>query len=264
MPGRQFDISRPISISIVLHLLLALLAWAFAMYSAEIWKTLERIPQPIWVEVEPVRRTPEERVVQTREAEKSRTEPDSALLGKQNQKVDRQTVSKAPAGGLTRFGVQLAPTASDLEGARKSRQEAADQNWARVSGAGPSEYVKGIEQGETTLLSTREYVYFGYFQRIRDRLDRAWNRSLRSQLSKIYRRGRTIATDTDHTTKVLVTLNQEGAVTRVQVLEESGTRDLDDAAVKAFNEAGPFPNPPKGLMSGAGEVQIRWDFVLRT
>ena len=68
----------------------------------------------------------------------------------------------------------------------------------------------------------------------------------------------------DYTTKTLVTLNARGDIVRVQLLEQSGTTDLDQAAVDALNKAGPYPNPPKGLINGSGEVQIRWDFILRT
>ena len=49
---------------------------------------------------------------------------------------------------------------------------------------------------------------------------------------------------------------------KVQVLEDSGLRDLDEAAVDAFREAAPFPNPPQGIVEKDGTVKIRWDFVL--
>ena len=42
------------------------------------------------------------------------------------------------------------------------------------------------------------------------------------------------------------------------------THDLDEAAIRAFNRAGPFPNPPNGLLQETGSVDIRWDFILRT
>jgi protein TonB len=48
------------------------------------------------------------------------------------------------------------------------------------------------------------------------------------------------------------------------MLSESGTGDLDDAAVGAFNQAGPFPNPPKGMIDLNQEIKIPWDFVLKT
>jgi protein TonB len=38
--------------------------------------------------------------------------------------------------------------------------------------------------------------------------------------------------------------------------------DLDSAAVEAFRQAAPFPNPPKGMVEADGTIKIRWDFVL--
>jgi protein TonB len=142
--------------------------------------------------------------------------------------------------------------------------EAADQpQWAGQANV-PQDYVRGVRESEKTLLNTKEYVFFGYFQRIRERLDRAWVPILKQRLLKFYRKGRHLASDTDHSTRVLVVLNSEGEVVRVQVINESGTADLDEAAVSAFNEAGPFPNPPRGIVNPNGEVEIPWEFILKT
>jgi protein TonB len=62
----------------------------------------------------------------------------------------------------------------------------------------------------------------------------------------------------------MVVLGGSGQVVRVEVLGESGTRVLDESAVRAFNKAGPFPNPPKALLGRDGTVQIRWEFILKT
>jgi protein TonB len=48
----------------------------------------------------------------------------------------------------------------------------------------------------------------------------------------------------------------------VQVVSDSGVRDLDQAAVEAFQEAAPFPNPPSGIVDSDGTIKIRWDFIL--
>ena len=34
------------------------------------------------------------------------------------------------------------------------------------------------------------------------------------------------------------------------------------AAIEAFKEAAPFPNPPAGIVESDGTIKIRWDFVL--
>jgi protein TonB len=146
---------------------------------------------------------------------------------------------------------------------KEAKQAEPQPNWADV-GSLPQDYVKGLKESEKTALNTKEYVFYGYFQRIRERLDRAWVPILREKLVKLWRTGRQLASDMDHTTQVLVILNKTGEIVRVQVVSESGTGDLDDAAVRAFNQAGPFPNPPKGIIDPNGEIQIPWQFVLKT
>ena len=162
---------------------------------------------------------------------------------------------------LSKLGVALpAPGLRPGEGevARAVEEEGALNN--QVQG----DYVKGMRESDRTLLNTREFVFYGYFQRIRERLDHAWDRSLREKMEKYFYQGRHLANETDYTTKLLVTLDNGGQITKVQVLGQSGAKDLDDAAIKAFNDAGPFPNPPQGLVDSSGKIQVRWDFVLRT
>ncbi len=76
--------------------------------------------------------------------------------------------------------------------------------------------------------------------------------------------GRRLANDKNYITGVIVVLDRNGKITAVKVLQPSGARDLDDAAVGAFYEAGPFPDPPAGLIDKNGEIQIRWDFILQS
>lgn len=126
------------------------------------------------------------------------------------------------------------------------------------------EYVKGVEAGSETLLNTREYVFFTYFKRVKERLDQAWNMSLHAQLERYFRRGRQLASEHEYVTQLFVTLNHDGGVERLQILTPSGTKDLDEAAVKAFDKAGPFPNPPRGLLNQNRQFVLRWEFILRT
>lgn len=218
--------------------------------------------------------------------------PDS-FLGERNQVVTEQTVGKTqrlsgrvqtprPAAAnpgvktltknpisqdevssqkLGSFGIPIINHLKDV--AKDQELPDTDRPWAD-EGERFQDYVKGIKEGNRTALNTKEYVFFGYFQRIRERLDRAWVPILRERLVKYHYSGRTLASDMNHSTKVLVVLNPHGEIIKVQVLSESGTRDLDDAAVRAFNEAGPFPNPPQGIVDKNGEIQIPWEFILRT
>jgi protein TonB len=67
----------------------------------------------------------------------------------------------------------------------------------------------------------------------------------------------------DLITSLQVTLNEKGEIVKVKILGASGVKELDDAAVESFNEAGPFPNPPKDLLVN-GHATIEWGFVVKS
>jgi protein TonB len=250
-----------------------------------------------WIEVDPTatKKHPKDsdnsniqrrKVVQTAPGDKVEKPTPDSFLGWQNQIVDKQTVSKnkrtvigseqksqknsdqnssekkanlskgdAETKPLSKLGLGILPP--------KSTRTGDGPQWA-TPGTRPEDFIEGMPDGERTALNTREFVFYGYFQRIRERLDRAWIPILRQKLIAYYRSGRQLASSSNHTTKLVVVLNDRGEIVRVQLVSESGTKDLDDAAVNAFNKAGPFPNPPKGIVDRNREVRIPWDFILKT
>ena len=235
----------------------------------------------VWIEVTPSKQSaliedPKKRIVQTSPKEKIANPDPNAFLGQQSQKVDHETVNKEKTislGSSPKTNSQpatpnekVSPTLNQLGVplfGSKSKPFIDEPNWA-TPGTRPQDFIEGMKQSDRTALNTKEYVFYGYFQRIRSRLDQAWVPILKEKLVTYYRSGRRLASDLDHITKVLVVLNEEGEIVRVRLMSESGTHDLDDAAVSAFNRAGPFPNPPKGMMDTNRQVQIPWDFILKT
>lgn len=141
-----------------------------------------------------------------------------------------------------------------------------EQNTGTATDASQSnDYIKDVQVGLETLLNTREFKYYSYYNRIRKQLSQHWEGRVREKLTKLFKEGRApAATNKDRITKLMIVLNDRGTLVRVQVLSDSGIRDLDDAAIEAFRAAAPFPNPPKGIVEGDGTVKIRWDFVLET
>lgn len=115
-----------------------------------------------------------------------------------------------------------------------------------------------------TKLNTKEYKYYGYYHRIKNQLNQWWQPKVREKVTKMVNQGRTMASEENKTTRLIIVLNDAGVLIKVQVLAESGIRDLDDAAIEAFRSAAPFPNPPKGIIENDGTVKIRWDFVVET
>lgn len=127
-----------------------------------------------------------------------------------------------------------------------------------------NDHLKKVETGIETMLNSREFVYYTYYQRIRSQLRQYWEPSIRAKVNKIFAQGRSIASTKDHVTRVVIVLNNAGTLVKVQVVGESGVTDLDDAAVEAFRAAEPFPNPPKGMIEADGNIRIQWDFILES
>ncbi len=150
---------------------------------------------------------------------------------------------------------------------KQQKQKTAEaQNLNPGTGGGDvsqtNDYVKDAEKGMETMLSTREFVYYTFYSRIRRQLNQHWGGKVREKVAKILKEGRSIASTDDKITKLLITLDKMGKLVKVQVVSDSGIRDLDDAAIEAFQEAAPFPNPPAGIVDPDGTIKIRWDFIL--
>ena len=127
-----------------------------------------------------------------------------------------------------------------------------------------NDHLVEVDESLITKLNTKEYKYYGYYYRMRLQLNQWWQPKVREKITRIIRRDRNIASETDKVTRLVITLDNKGALVKVQVISESGFRDLDDAAIEAFRAAAPFPNPPKGIIEADGTVKIRWDFIIES
>lgn len=163
--------------------------------------------------------------------------------------------TETPNSGLQAF----APTFRKLPVVPDPTQSSGDGN--EVSST--DDHLKDVKTGMETMLSTREFVYYSYYNRIKEKLRQYWEPKIKEKFERIIRQGRHIASDgNDKITKLVIILDEKGTLVGVQILGASGVTDLDDAAIEAFRAAAPFPNPPKGIVEPDGTIKIRWDFVL--
>lgn len=200
--------------------------------------------------------TPDE----AKETEKSKSQNQAeanALEVKDIHTFDGGDVAVAPKTGLQKFNptFRKMPIVPD-----PTAQETAPGDGHEVSKT--DDHLKNVPTGMQTMLSTREFVYYSYYNRIKDKLRQYWEPKIKEKFEKTIREGRSIASEGDKITKVVIVLDDKGTLIRVQVLSASGLVDLDEAAVEAFRAAAPFPNPPKGIVEEDGTIKIRWDFVL--
>lgn len=126
-----------------------------------------------------------------------------------------------------------------------------------------NDYVEEVALGDFTHLNTVEYKFYGFYHRIRQKLEQFWGKSIQEKAANIFRAGRRLPASENLITSLQVTLNEKGEIVAVKILGASGVKELDDAAVESFNEAGPFPNPPKELLVN-GKATIDWGFVVKS
>lgn len=126
----------------------------------------------------------------------------------------------------------------------------------RIAGAAANDALDE-EEGDGTFLNTREWKYSSFFNRVKQSVGMHWNPSTllhqRDPSGSIY-------SGKSRFTQLAITLDPQGRVRDISVEESSGLDFLDVEAVRSFEEAQPFPNPPPGLASSDSMVRFRFGF----
>jgi TonB family protein len=126
-----------------------------------------------------------------------------------------------------------------------------------------NDFIETVPLGDFTHLNTTEFKYYGFYHRIRQKLEQFWGNSIREKAKTMYMSGRRIPATENLITSITVDINHKGEIVHVKVIGTSGVRELDEAAVESFNKAGPFPNPPQGMLKN-GVATIEWGFVVKS
>lgn len=168
---------------------------------------------------------------------------------------DRPGRGRRGIAGLEKL---LAPALGGARGAARSAGalSAGDPSGGMVS----SDAILGVpEEGDANLVNTRSFKYWDFFQRVKERVRDEWNPGASYQARDPYGK---VYGSKDRLTVLAVTLDMKGAVQRLQVVRESGLPFLDEEAMRAFRQAGPFPNPPAGLGDDSGRIAFSFGFLL--
>jgi len=124
------------------------------------------------------------------------------------------------------------------------------------------DFLPDIAIGNITQLNTREYIYYSFYERIRKQLKHKWQNLVKEKMLLLEGK-EVVLSQTHYITKLKVTLDSDGELESLKVINGSNYAEIDAAAVEAFNHAAPFNNPPKGMFQEGEEVLvIDWDFIL--
>lgn len=129
----------------------------------------------------------------------------------------------------------------------------------KVYGGAPNDHLDDVDEGDGTYLNTREWKYASFMNRVKQSVGMRWDpvRELRMRDPT----GNSYA-GRDRQTVLQVTLDEHGRVKDVFVLKSSGLDFLDLEAVRSFERAQPFPNPPTGMLSEKSTVTFNFGFFL--
>ncbi|MCY4643067.1 MAG: TonB family protein [Bacteriovoracales bacterium] len=238
---------------------------------------------------------PPRQIVRSDQTGRAEKDPQARFLGKTTQSFEKQSVAKSVGpyqkGGrlrsrgdrnvssgqkaLDKGRIHLSDlgTVAVFDGKRlgekgekgeKDREDSSGNRNGRFrTVASSSDFIEDIPLGDMTRLNTVEFKYFGFYERIRKRLEQFWGFSLRRKVMALEGSSKEIESNGRYITSLIVTIDQRGKITKVHLEHGSGVQELDDAAIDSFNKAGPFPNPPRGMLK-KGKAKIKWSFIVQS
>jgi hypothetical protein len=127
-------------------------------------------------------------------------------------------------------------------------------------GSSPDQLPDDIAPGNETVLNTDPVLYASFMERVADMIYDSWRRNLDTAAEAMALRGKKI---TPHTfvTRLIVTMNREGDVTAIEVIQSCGSPEIDDAPKQAFFRNSPFRNPPSQLVQKDGYIHLPYQFT---
>ena len=237
-------------------------------------------------------------VVDSQQSDRNLEDKNTRFLSERNQSVDKETIAskvdpfKVAGRGTENGSVHISPLKkqnshkkqhfSHQKGRSKKKRELALSDLStpsdgssykppkgRLTGendsigeASSNDYIDDVPLGDMTKLNTREFKYYGFYYRIKQSLEQYWGYEVRKKVEKLLRRGKR-PFNTESMTFLSISINKKGQIVDVIIKSASGFREFDEAAIESFNKAGPFPNPPEGMLKN-GIARIEWGFVVKT
>jgi TonB family protein len=162
----------------------------------------------------------------------------------EQQRRDRSEIPRGQegAGGGAPDVPNLKPTQEVLE---------------RAIGGGNVDHLDDVSNGDETALNAKRWIHASFFNRLKRQVAQNWDPG------SVWRRrdpsGSVYGYKT-RITEVRVALTAKGQLAKIVVTQPSGVNELDDEAVRAFQQAAPFVNPPKELANDDGLITFAFSF----
>jgi outer membrane biosynthesis protein TonB len=125
---------------------------------------------------------------------------------------------------------------------------------AESGGGAPNDDLHEVAEGDGTALNTREWKFASFFNRVKQAVSAKWDPKARLRAHNEREVGYV-----DRVTVLHVTLRPDGTLVEAVVAQTCGLDWLDLEAVHSFEQAQPFPNPPRALVE-QGAIRFRFTF----
>ncbi|MFM7202205.1 MAG: TonB C-terminal domain-containing protein [Myxococcota bacterium] len=133
------------------------------------------------------------------------------------------------------------------------RQSAREAQEGGSTGGAPDTNVLDVAKGDRTALNAKGSEYARYFNGLRRQFNYYY-----SQASDQLRRSdvRERIFDKTYVTRFVVTLNAQGQVVNVRILQSANVYAFDELIRTALRNASPFDAPPAGLLDARGILEL--------
>ncbi len=118
-------------------------------------------------------------------------------------------------------------------------------------------YLEGLEEGERTQLNTREFLYSGYFTRIKRQISSHWDPQKAFQ--DIVKKSKSPRSDLK--TELTITIDRKGSLRGLDIAKSSGQAEWDEESLRATRSAQPFRNPPLAMFGKNEFYTFNFGFI---
>lgn len=116
-----------------------------------------------------------------------------------------------------------------------------------------------IDEGDENVLNSKRWKYASFFNRVRNSVANHWHpevlHAARDPDGSVYG-------SKTRRTKLIISLNGDGSLDKIELEGASGVDYLDEEAIRAVRTAAPFANPPPGLADKkTGKIVFGFGFI---
>jgi TonB family protein len=201
----------------------------------------------------------------------SKEEPkDSRYISDRNIRVEQEEKARNPTPGLPDRGKvgerqpsPPKPNLGDLGVKLQMPPKTPTRNAGNAAIEGPagSQVITDDQavDGSQNLLNARESKHYSYFRRMYEAFYPVWISLANDAFREVQ------LPEGEYSTAVHVAFNASGDLVGLEVLESSGVKPFDDAAVAAWRKTPSFPNMPEDLLEADRRFhyRIRLNYIIR-